>query len=615
MRIRLTASAPRVDLQRRMIAGTVFRYGEVGLTSRGPLRVRAGAQLRFPANLGETPLTREHDRDAVRGHVALIDDGDERLYVAIRVVDGEAGDQALAEALDRGPNGRGGLSFDLENVVIEGDEIVEGDVVAIGQVHDPAFNSARIDQIAASRPTSPAHQGTPTGGNMTPEQIARLAALRAQTTRTAEEETELAELAALEAAQAEPTTPADQDPPAAAPQSTPAAQAPAAPSPAAGTPVAASIPAVPAGVPTPGRATTRPQGGAFHEMARRVVDEWRRSGDLARGLTAALQDIVESSHDVIEQPAWSGELWSGLRYEPIWTDLFTSGPLTYWKGEGWRFTSKLEIQDYAGDKAEIPTDNVTTEASNYEAARMAVGVDIDRKFYDFPNEGFVTSLFEQIRESWEEKLDNKVRAYAVANAAKATRTVVVSTTNGDATVEAPDGSFTAADVGRSISGAGIPAATTILSVTDSGTIEMSANATATASGVAATVDSADTSLLRVVGRLNQSAVRTKLGRLTAVVVNDEDYFDLMDVTEQNAPKWLTEFVGDPTKFRPDPSLARGTAYGLVRQAATLRTLPGSPIRVSAQNIANGGVDEAAFGYWAIEEHHTAGILKATYLPA
>jgi hypothetical protein len=53
----------------------------------------------------------------------------------------------------------------------------------------------------------------------------------------------------------------------------------------------------------------------------------------------------------------------------------------------------------------------------------------------------------------------------------------------------------------------------------------------------------------------------------------------------------------------------------VKQAATLRTLGGdSPIRVSAQHLANGGIDEAFFTYWAIEEHSDLGIQKATVAP-
>jgi hypothetical protein len=62
-----------------------------------------------------------------------------------------------------------------------------------------------------------------------------------------------------------------------------------------------------------------------------------------------------------------------------------------------------------------------------------------------------------------------------------------ATTNTDATVTSATAAFTAADVGRGITGAGVPAATTILSVTNATTIEMSANATATATGVTLTI--------------------------------------------------------------------------------------------------------------------------------
>ena len=65
-----------------------------------------------------------------------------------------------------------------------------------------------------------------------------------------------------------------------------------------------------------------------------------------------------------------------------------------------------------------------------------------------------------------------------------TRTVTdAGTTNTDATLTSAAADFTADDVGAGISGAGIPASTTILSVTNESTVEMSANATATATGV------------------------------------------------------------------------------------------------------------------------------------
>jgi hypothetical protein len=59
--------------------------------------------------------------------------------------------------------------------------------------------------------------------------------------------------------------------------------------------------------------------------------------------------------------------------------------------------------------------------------------------------------------------------------------------NTTTTVTSATAAFTSADVGRTISGTGIPAATTIASVTNATTIIMSAAATATAAGVTITL--------------------------------------------------------------------------------------------------------------------------------
>jgi hypothetical protein len=61
------------------------------------------------------------------------------------------------------------------------------------------------------------------------------------------------------------------------------------------------------------------------------------------------------------------------------------------------------------------------------------------------------------------------------------------TANADATVTSSSGAFTANDIGAKISGAGIPANTTIASINSGTSIEMSANATASASGVTLTI--------------------------------------------------------------------------------------------------------------------------------
>jgi hypothetical protein len=581
----ITASATS-----RTLGGPIVRYGEYGRTSAGRLRVRAGA-LRFPDDLSRVKLTEEHNRDKSRGHlVQMVDDGT-GIRVTAKVSDGPLGDAALLEADDKT---RDGFSFDVVDATVEGDEITDALVIAIGQVGIPAYDDLRIDSIAAAASNNP-------GENMTAAQRARLAELIALDTRTPEQEAELEQLTALAEANPEAAQAAVPD-------------APAAPSPAAGQ-VAASIPAVP---PVRPAAQTQPRGSAFDRMVREVTAGLRSVSEGGNGLqqiSAALTDVIHTAHTSdIEQVAWSGELWSGLKYEPEWSDLFTTGPLTNWEGKGWRFLTTPSMQDYAGDKAAIPSGSVTTEDSTYEAARMAVGVDIDRKFYDFPNEAFVSGLFEKVRESWEIQLDAKIRAYVLAQSVVSTRTASVTTTNADATVTAATGTFKASDVGATITGTGIPGGTTILTVTNTGSIELSANATASGT-VTATIGNQESSLIKAAARAALTLKRRRVGKASWIVVNDEDLFDLLDVTEDDLPAFLDLYGIEPKNFRSSPDVAPGTVLAGVKQAATVRTLPGSPIRVSAQHLANGGIDEAFFGYWAIEEHHTSGIATVTYKPA
>lgn len=68
------------------------------------------------------------------------------------------------------------------------------------------------------------------------------------------------------------------------------------------------------------------------------------------------------------------------------------------------------------------------------------------------------------------------------------RTFNAATTSGDATVTATGGGFTLADEGAAFSAPGVPAGTTILTYTSATEVELSANATATAPSVVATLN-------------------------------------------------------------------------------------------------------------------------------
>lgn len=555
--MRITASTQRritlgalhvvaVDLSRRTLTGTVYRFGEVGGTSAGPLRVSP----EFPAPPVGLGLTREHERPCpdgcaadhehavIRGHVAMVDQDRERLRVAVRVVDGEVGDLALEEAQNRI---RSAFSFDIEDADVVDDVIVAGRWAYLGQVRDPAFNSARIDTIAAARAA-----GIRGGNKMTDEQRARLRDLIARQNLTDEERAELDSLTALAVAEVA----AQEGDPAADPATDPAPAADPAPAGATAS-TTASRPVVPAGVPAPARrapARTSTPGGALDRFVSTICAALRPGGGGQAAITAALADVTQTGvGGDVSAPAWSGELWSGVEYVPEFSPLLASGPLTNFEGKGWRWVVKPTMADYAGDKAAIPSATIDVEPGTWEAARLATGNDFDRKFYDFPNEDFLRSYVAAVGESTKMLIDDKAHAYILAHA--------------------------------------------------------------TASGLTSPT------VLGAAAKAVRAVKRARMGKATFVILSDADFDGLMDITNNNVPAFLDMFGIDPRNFTSSDTLAAGSVIAGVKQAATLRTLGGdSPIRVSAQHLANGGIDEAFFTYWAIEEHSDLAIQKVTVAP-
>jgi len=384
---------------------------------------------------------------------------------------------------------------------------------------------------------------------------ARLAALKAKTDRTAEEETEYQGLVTRAVDEAAAAT---EEPAAPAP-------APAAPAPAPAAPASAG-PAVPAGpaTTTPGvpvaasmQTEVNERAGGLQTFAELVAAHMHPSHhgmDLSE-ITAALADVTHSQHtDNVSPTSWSGELWSGLEYQAQFMDLFTSGPLTNWEGKGWRWGTKPVVGDYAGDKADIPTNVPTTIPSSYEAFRIAGGWDIDRKFFDFPDSAFIASFLAAARENYTKKFDFKVRDYVLAQAV-------------------------------------VPASTPVTPT--------------------------QSSILKAARLATKWVKRNTNGQRAAwVLMNDDDMDQLFDVTNDDVPAFLEKFNIDPANFRDSSDIPKGFVYAGAKQAATVRQLPGaSPLRVEVQNLTKAGIDEAIFGYGAIEEHHETGIVKVPFAPA
>jgi prepilin-type N-terminal cleavage/methylation domain-containing protein len=100
-----------------------------------------------------------------------------------------------------------------------------------------------------------------------------------------------------------------------------------------------------------------------------------------------------------------------------------------------------------------------------------------------------------------------------------TRTVTDAvTTSGSTSLTSATANFTSSDVGTSIAGTGIPAGATIQSYTDATTVTMSNSATATATGVEATIG-ASTVVYSISG---QSILRTENGALTTIASSTDN---------------------------------------------------------------------------------------------
>lgn len=265
---------------------------------------------------------------------------------------------------------------------------------------------------------------------------------------------------------------------------------------------------------------------------------------------AALSPVSETSNPV--QAAWLGELWKGKTYVRKYASLVSTAPLTARKVEGWRFVTTPVVGDYAGFPAEVPTNTVTTEAFSETSAMIAGGWKIDRSHADFGDTEFLNSFFKAATEDYARKSDLKVLSKLVAEA-------------------------TDVEAGEAPAGVNEGMAKII-------------------DGVISMIDFATPSFALVAPDVYRSILLTR---------SDDSLLYLSSA--------LGFEDGTVGSFRlvPAPELAPGTVIVAAKEAVTLYELPGTPIRVSALDVAHNGTDEAIFGYFALVVNNAKGIVNVT----
>jgi len=301
--------------------------------------------------------------------------------------------------------------------------------------------------------------------------------------------------------------------------------------------------------------TTKAPAKGATDVFRMLASEYASGGE--RRMLAALADIVPGDILGLEQPQFVGELWSGRAYQRKIVPLFNHANLTSFEVKGWRWVTKPAVAPYAGNKTAVPTNEVSTAPVSIDVERIAGAHDIDRKFKDFGDAQFFAAYYKAMTESYAQVSDAQVLADVLA-AATATTAGTVPT-------------------GVSPAMAGIV----------DGALAVLANANALPSFAVVAPD-----LYRDI-----------------LLTRNDDALSLL-----NASLGLED--GTVASFRvvPNGGLPAGTTLVGSRDALTVHELGEVPIRVEAENIANGGVDAGVFGYYAVNVHDAGALALVDTAP-
>lgn len=529
--------ALQADQARRTMTGIVAPWGQAGRTSAGVLTLARGS-LVLPADLRRVKLVDYHQTPPQAiGYATAAQDTDAGLVMTFQLGTTDAATHALLEASE---GLRDAFSVELGEYVADAGGLVSaGDLTAVALVPIPAFSNARVTSVAAAHH----HEGNTTMSDTdtTPAPAATAAAT--------------ATVAVTGPVVDTPPAPPAEDTPADASLAAAFAQALRGDTRAAQV-LASAVGATPAS--TPAR---RPEG--FHGSGAAVsghspADVAAAMGRVMRGesspyVEAALSDIVNSDvYSTVGEASYVGQLWNAMSYTRRFVPLLRPGTLTSWKVNGWKWGVRPEVADYAGDKADVPSNEPTVLPASTTAARLAGGHDLDRKFRDFGDTEFIEAYFQAMTESYAAKSDAKALAFILASASTPTGYDGLVATGGTVI----DGAILAADL------------------------------------LAGVLDQDVEPDYYLVNRADR---RSTLG----------------GVTEHDRPAFMDMWGVDPSKFIGSTSVPAGTVIAGLKGAGTFYELGGSPIRVEAVDIARGGIDEALFGYYATLLHDSRGIVKVT----
>lgn len=532
MRIELALQLATASVSSRTIDGIATVYG-VRAHASVPLVIEAGS-IEIPTPTSRVKLVLDHDTTQPVGLLAEYTDAPDQLRTKFTVPPGEAGDRALTEAA----NGlRDGLSVGLDladdGYTFDEDGYVHVTRATLREVTlcaVPAYDDARLIEVVASlRNTNPRGSAMP-------------CATCGQTHAAG-----VACSAPTVAASAPVVTATPVPAPVPAPAPAPAVVATsAAPNPAPAVVVASAS-----------SMTLRAAAQLISSIAARGGSAQDVRAALGLAVTSALADVTPADDLGLgyTRPTWIGQLWKASQARRPFIDaLGTPKPLTGLKVYGWQWDVEPQVVDYAGNKADVVGNDISTKPAEASAERTAGGWDVDRIYVDLAEPGMIEAIFEAATEDYRRKSEAKVAAKLLAGASS---------------IATPFESLPAALVGL---------------------------------GQAAVTLGAE---IGAVGF--GSAV---WGHLTGLTRDEVPWW--MGSGDSISIGTVEGQVGG-VKLFSSPGLASTQILGLDPRAATFYEVD-PPIRVQAIDVARGGVDLGVYGYQALIINDARALIKSTVVP-
>jgi len=388
--LELPAEDVEPDAATRTITGRVSVYEQL-IPSHGMILHNGCLTPREP--LTRVKLLRDHNHGDPLGSMQTFDPA--TLDASFTVPEGENGDRALEEAA----NGlRDGMSvgFTITEYDFDADWILhvwEADFYETSLCAIPAIADAGVTNVAAALAANREETIT-----MNRAQLA--AALLAGTITQEQHDSRLAAIVAAEAAvNPQPATPVAGE--------------------------QADLAAGPVDNGTPAPLAIRDRGLSLREATRRVAAA-ANTGDV-HAVALALADIIPSAdagEGYVERPEWLGELFTATEIRRPYIDAIGAPqPLASLRAKGFRWGDKPEVEEYEGNKEEVPTGEVTTVGDDFVSFRVAAGWDIDRAYIDFGDETFLSAFWSHVTDDYQIKSEAGIRTRVKALKANAAGTV------------------------------------------------------------------------------------------------------------------------------------------------------------------------------------------------